>query len=608
MKAAQSLPWLLLCSLLSISLASLEAPSLEARIAQLQLENDQLRAQLGRVLSETVDANPYAAAYTGDNSLKVSTGLEAEGKTEKSPEGLAERIEEQEGTHGVEEEEEFTAVDVGCSFMLLGALLFAMVLFYLVNYPDDDIRKYSWQIISTTISIFAAVLIFTGVEELVEALIIEPCLGAFPSGAEEAIRVLLGFFIFLLWFYIMQFVTAFFSNHLLHHLKKDDDVIDEEMRDIWVIAEGLRADNGYPIDRRYLTGKPVGSKAVASKEGREVFIVKKENLSVEGSERRTKCWSMLFAHMAGFAFISAGGDLQHSPAFLENFWMLLLSVVICIVFLLALFGITDYFRPEPKEYEEAEAAAELYEEEVEEAEDDCFCLAVSFLFVQAIKFGLTGVMPGKLGIMPEDSIPFSAVMWLYGIGLLCIVVTFFAVRFTGRAANLVVGTFADSFAWCALFATRWLLEHMPFLKEAKVSPSSIEGRVFMSVVLSLCALVVIIVLDRIEDSQADKHDDASNQVHRTVKNVITGLSILIGFTWEHSFDGGVEAIASITEEPLTIQVTGAVVISIVVIPAWRKFILAKLLELEKEQKERKKAKAIFNGEAALLKDDFYAQE
>jgi len=54
---------------------------------------------------------------------------------------------------------------VTVSVMLLGSVAFVMALFYLVNWYDSDIRLYTWKMISATLSIFMAVLLFGAVKK-----------------------------------------------------------------------------------------------------------------------------------------------------------------------------------------------------------------------------------------------------------------------------------------------------------------------------------------------------------------------------------------------------------------------------------------------------------
>ena len=63
------------------------------------------------------------------------------------------------------------------SVMLMGGLAFFMSLFYLVNWPDKDIRYYSSKVISSTIAIFCGVLIFESVKGVVENFLHEEEVG-----------------------------------------------------------------------------------------------------------------------------------------------------------------------------------------------------------------------------------------------------------------------------------------------------------------------------------------------------------------------------------------------------------------------------------------------
>lgn len=92
--------------------------------------------------------------------------------------------------------------DVGISGMLLGNFAFVMSLFYIVNHPDSDMRRYSWSVISSTISIFIAVMVFQGLDNSLVALLV-------PEGeSAEFWHMVLNFSQQFVWFWILQLVLG----------------------------------------------------------------------------------------------------------------------------------------------------------------------------------------------------------------------------------------------------------------------------------------------------------------------------------------------------------------------------------------------------------------
>merc|ERR1711920_680827 len=78
-------------------------------------------------------------------------------------------------------------------------------------------------------------------------------------------------------------------------------------------------------------------------------------------------------------------------------------------------------------------------------------------------------------------------------------------------------------------------------------------------------------LDVIEDN--GPRDDRMGKV---IQTIINAISILIGFAWEHSFDGGVEAVASVTLHPVSMKLALTVLVAVIIIPMWRRHILVKV--------------------------------
>merc|ERR1740121_1434345 len=88
----------------------------------------------------------------------------------------------------------------------------------------------------------------------------------------------------------------------------------------------------------------------------------------------------------------------------------------------------------------------------------------------------------------------------------------------------------------------------------------------------------------------EKLTKAMRHMSHMIQIIITALSILVGFSWEHVFDGGVEAVAEQTENPLTIKCILTLMVSIVIVPAWRMYILTKVEYLKTMEAEVKSTK------------------
>mmetsp|Transcript_24242 Transcript_24242/g.60542 ORF Transcript_24242/g.60542 Transcript_24242/m.60542 type:complete len:552 (-) Transcript_24242:165-1820(-) len=89
-------------------------------------------------------------------------GFESEGIAEESLEQELEAAEE-EGEH--EEEEEITDVEKTTSYLLIGFMVTNFVMLSLVIYPDANIRSYTWKMMSSTISIYLAVLLNNAIRD-----------------------------------------------------------------------------------------------------------------------------------------------------------------------------------------------------------------------------------------------------------------------------------------------------------------------------------------------------------------------------------------------------------------------------------------------------------
>jgi hypothetical protein len=245
----------------------------------------------------------------------------------------------------------------------------------------------------------------------------------------------------------------------------------------------------------------------------------------------------------------------------------------------------------------------MFDEQVQESENDVSSLAWSFLNVQALKFLLAGEMPTMTGETALPGLATVGLLFLYG--LLFAVLSVVLIKVTAknekeegeeslfeRLTDVAISGLSMTFAWCFLFGSRWLYESTPIFEENECGMNTVLGRIVLALLLSVSCSLMIFMLDSVDDyfKERVKKGDV-NPGAEVIAQIVDAASILAGFSWEHAFDGGVEAVAAKTSSPLITASWIAIFVFIVIVPAWKKNILRKMMILEKYREHIKKAEA-----------------
>ncbi|CAJ1378470.1 unnamed protein product [Effrenium voratum] len=532
----------------------------------------------------------------------------AEGAAEgEGAEGEGAKGEEGEGEEGGEEEEEehhLTQADSEVAYMLLGAVILVVSLFYLVNWNDDDIRYYAMNIISMTMSIFSAVLMYQGINDQI---------GRFSANLTLYHRILIQFAQCCFYVLVMQVLIGSISGIFFVELMWGSKEPDFDRED-WLIADGLRADycNALTDEEVKHIRNPAAMKSVwIDTYGVEVPVSKtKDDLQL--AKRRMRCWAMLLAHMSGFAAINSGAQLQELEVFRTNAFMAITPAFVNQALLQLLFLSFAKLRTKPMtdamtKHKDSGGARKvvLCHETVIEAENDVSSLSMSYLLVQGLRFAVSGVMPNAEG-MEEPPVIHS---WsVIGIFFACSIVAAIAsivialkcgggeeeedpaevkeieqipeVSFGVRMAQVLSNSLAMVFAWILFFGSRWIS-----LKLDIFDNESMIGQVILALILSFFCGIAVFMLDRVDDYQKENHGSAE-EAAKAIRIIIQAIAILIGFSWEHSFEEGVAAVASTANHKRLCKFFLGCFVCFFLVPAWRRHILMKVLAYEDMKKKR----------------------
>lgn len=265
-----------------------------------------------------------------------------------------------------------------------------------------------------------------------------------------------------------------------------------------------------------------------------------------------------------------------------------------------------------------EWCVDKWDEETYESENEISALAISFLLLQACRYNLTGNMPNNMGIEEHDYMhPQSDVFCMFAIGLILAILCVLVVVMTSEvvASKVAPGTakamlrrmilvlqssLAMGFAWALMVAFKWQSTLLPGLRT--LNPNHVESRVLLALAVSFTAFFIILALDCIADL-----DFTGDKADKAIRRVIDALSILVGFTWEQSFDGAVEIIAENVFKGYTIlgELGLTLFIFTIVYPQWRKQILKTMLDSKEKMEEHHAAEeaagAVLNKETSNLR-------
>jgi hypothetical protein len=483
------------------------------------------------------------------------------------------------------------------SKVLLGSFALVMLIIYFVNWADDDIKLYSWMMVSNTICIFVAVLIFSCIHELMLKSVGTKDLHGSGWYIMMVYAMLVG------WYVMLNMIVALIANEIWP-FPRDGSLMQEE----WLVADPLRADYGTRVPQ----GKEPGnfrskeSKSVVTfDDGAEVFV-ERALWARQRVERWLTCWATLLAHMTGFAAINSGGALQHMHAFSGSPALAVLAVVLNTIFLVLLFRLFDWIRDLAINADGVETEGEhLFKEHVEEAETDIAGLSISFLLVQALRFTLYGSLPNKEGIDHElHGQPLFLLLLGFGFAVVTFMMMFVSGSHDGsgearpawcvKVASVSQSVFGMMFAWCTLFATRGMMQASPLLQSMGAGPQTMQGRILAAMIVSAGTMSLILLIDMIDDNseafarRLNLDNALSGRAQkRAVQSFVLAISILVGFSWEHCIDFGLASLSSLTEHPTGMKLVFTSVVFFILIPAWRKHILAKVLVLKRQADARK---------------------
>lgn len=435
-----------------------------------------------------------------------------------------------------EHEKEYTLEDLELAksttagYVLLLTVAFGLALLYLVHSSDEDIRGTTWKMISSSLSIFIAVFSFTGIKLVFGA--------AIPHS----------------WPPLLLSVPLFLV--------------------IWLSTQA-------------------------------VLLVMKRHIQL-------RSFGMLSGHVGAFAAIEVAKNLMELAIFHASPLHTLYLLLVLITTFTFLIWATNHSFERMRQRVHEDCNHEEWHEASLDAEHDTAAISLGYVFselMQAVLLGSAPVRPVLAFEPHERPIISRSAYWIFvAISAGCLILVFWfsyvqdvvTDRITGVVKNVnelamqqessdeeahgekaqrisrqVAAFFAMSASWCILALSQWTLLlgiKREYGNEAVVS--EVLSFITCSLIVCILSIVAIFLIDFLADRKF--FDEVA------LRTVITAIGILVGLSWESTFDVCIESIVATDVERkerdhhlrrIFLASLIQLVLALLLIPAWTLYIL-----------------------------------
>jgi len=360
---------------------------------------------------------------------------------------------------------------------MLSSVVFAIFVLYLLNWSNNYVRRATYRMLCTSISVYCAVLLNEGLMGLLNVI---------SKIIQVPIEISFGLLIFL-----VLYATVWWLCY-----KKQDDPR-------WLMA--LESLGGHLMAFAGIVA--FGNMMFSCWFQDNIYVPVSENVDMQNHVRR---WKYMFV------------------------------IVLVVIMLLLLFGLSrqyrkTHFKPKTDENEPMVESHEHHHkpwiDEVSGAENEAAALIVGFLILQASVLFITGKQPGLHDHSCKHQVHLPSIALLAGVGTLCLVfmavVSMVKARLSTEDPKKVPSfnfrkAMAMSAGWCIERSSKWLMIY--WWDDSEIA------QVSSAFLLSLLAVIVVLTMGKLMIIYGE-----NQKWERVVEDMLESLAVLVGLGWDHAF-------------------------------------------------------------------------